>query len=375
MGWYWNALGVAGISLAVVAFGFALVVFFTRPERPQNRRLALVLLLEAITGVGGGGIVYVTTKPSVAFGAQVMTFMAFSLTILAYLAFLATLATPLVRPLRGRLGDLVLVVAAAGTVLVFLLRSPAFTAGVEPAQHAAWEGVEGPWLFPFVIVPSLAVLFFGLLAAVSMWRRARPGGPVRRQGAAYATAFAVRDAGWLLFLVTTFAADWGFGAPTTWILFGTQAAYYVLLAYGILQTQLFEIDLGIKIALQRSTVVAAFALVFLVASEVVEGLLVVDGWVFGLAAAVALGLGFRRIEGAAARLADRVMPSVEDTAVYRRERGIELYRAAFESACLDGEVTSKERAVLATLRERLVLDEARARDIERVVLADRAGVR
>lgn len=63
------------------------------------------------------------------------------------------------------------------------------------------------------------------------------------------------------------------------------------------------------------------------------------------------------------------MPRVQDTDAYRTVRKREVYRAALESAAADGEVTDKERDVLATLQEQLGIAPTDALAMERDVLA------
>lgn len=55
------------------------------------------------------------------------------------------------------------------------------------------------------------------------------------------------------------------------------------------------------------------------------------------------------------RFVDRVMPNVVDTEEYRTVRKREIYRAAVESAFQDGEITIRERRMLAALQGQLGL--------------------
>jgi hypothetical protein len=205
-------------------------------------------------------------------------------------------------------------------------------------------------LFPWW---ALAVaLGFGATLAIAVHAYATtPAGPARRRLRPYVGAFAVLD--------VTFVANYAVfsayvaGLPVDLILFDVNAWTYPA---GVL---VFALVLTHSI-LKRQ---------FLVASELVERLLGVQGELFGIAAAVAVGLVFRRVEGLAGRVADRLMPGVEDTDAYRRVRRHDVYRATVESALQDGEITERERAVLATLAEQMALSTREAQRIEQDVVA------
>jgi len=76
-------------------------------------------------------------------------------------------------------------------------------------------------------------------------------------------------------------------------------------------------------------------------------------------------LVMRPLEAAAGRIANAAMPHVQDTDEYRTVRKREVYRAAVERALQDGEVSEKERDVLAALAQELGLGPKGALDVER----------
>jgi hypothetical protein len=129
--------------------------------------------------------------------------------------------------------------------------------------------------------------------------------------------------------------------------------FVLLLSYAVLHTQLLNIELRVKIALERSTVIAALAAVFLIGSEVAEQLLPVQSKIIGLALAVSLALAFSRLERISKRVLDRMMPGVEKSEAYLGMRKIEVYRAALEGAAQDGIITRREQAILSALRQKL----------------------
>lgn len=144
----------------------------------------------------------------------------------------------------------------------------------------------------------------------------------------------------------------------------------LLIAYGLVKFEIFDIDLKVKEGLRRAAIVSVFVLTFVAASETVE-FLVSDrfGTWAGLAAAGALALGFRPIEQQASRLTERAMPGVADSQIYRDERKLEVYQAAVERAAHDEVLTEREKEILSGLRDELSLREAQAREIEQRILS------
>jgi len=354
----------------------AALVYSAGPRRPVNRWLALLLFLEAmVQAVCAGGLGNLTDDRAAAFGiAAVNTSLLMAIPVL-YLVFLGVgLDTPLARPFRRR-GLQVAMFAGLLFAEAYWLTHPAeFYAGMGRPWYAPWSALPGEGALRLGQLYA-AVSGFALLATFDAYRRARTPS-ARGQAKLFALAFATRDAFWVVMMlyVVPFTRP---GADVFWGLFWTQGmpafmmAFVALLGYGILRAQLFDIELKVKWSVQQGVVAGAFATAFIVASQVVERLLDVQGVWFGLGAAVLVGLAFRPLERAAERLADRLMPGVRDTEEYRTVRKREVYRAAVESALQDGVITENERDVLATLAQQLGLGPAEARGIERVAMAPR----
>lgn len=369
--------GAIGLFAGLAALGLAALVFWSRPDRSQNRRLALMLALEGVLFFGAHGMGNLTDVAADAWAWRAVSVVVHPPLPFAYLLFVATLDTPLVAPLRHPLVERGLQAGLVLSPLVWFLRPEAFLVDVVPGSYTPLTGVPGPGFFVlgFAIMAGALV---SLVAAVSFWRHTEAGTVRRAQARLYAVAFGFRDMGMIvtigLFTILDFSATGplrfvaggGMGAPP--FPAATTAAYVSLLTYGILKTQLFEIDLKVKLGIERSTFVAVFGVAFLAVSEIAEALLGVDGTLYGVGAAVVIGLFFRRVEQGAEYVADRLMPGVEDTEEYRAERKREVYRAAVESAAEDEVITEKERDVLAGLQDELALDRTDALEIERDVL-------
>jgi len=144
------------------------------------------------------------------------------------------------------------------------------------------------------------------------------------------------------------------------------ATYTLLLAYAVLRSQLFDIDLKVKFVLRQSTVVAMIAGGFIVTSEILESMVPVSGTALSIAIAVVILILLRPIHRFALGMTDGLMSSVQNTPEYLDARKNAVYRATLEGAVEDGIVTEMERRILDRLREELGIspDDAAAIEIE-----------
>lgn len=364
---------VPPLVLAVlVSSTLAVLVYKAAPYRHQNRLLALALLFDAQL-LAWPAVAVSFDDAAHVWAARVTAMAGAALWAAAYLSLLGTLETPWARPLRTRTGLAIVWALGLAGILFVLVNPTYFYPGAIERRAWGFDAVLGPGALLVGYTTMVAVSLIGILLAWSAWRRAAPASANRRQAGAFLAAFATRD---VLLIAGTVLGWWIAGpeAELAGVLLHTSMGilFPVILAYGILRTQLFDIDLKVKFAVEKSTIVAAFAVAFLVVSEVVERVLDVQGELFGLAAAVGVGLAFRRVERAATRLTGRLMPGVKDTAEYRASRKRAVYRAALEEAAADGALTPKDRRVLGVLAAQLGLNAQAASAIEREVGTGRA---
>jgi hypothetical protein len=144
-----------------------------------------------------------------------------------------------------------------------------------------------------------------------------------------------------------------------------------LVGYGVLRYSLFDIDLRLKLTVQRSTVAAVFvAAYFLVSEGATVWFSGVSGSeYFGIAAAALLLLALHPIQRLARRLAGRLMPGARPLLELERDEQVEFYREHVDLMWMDGHLSPKDRLVLANLRTRLGLHPETAERIELEVLA------
>jgi len=359
------------VLLLFVAWAAALVVYRTAPHRAVNRALARVLLLEGLVMGFSAGWNQMAESASVSLLIAVIGTMAVAAAPYHYLIFLgAALDAPLVRPFRGRRARqllLALSVLAAGVVLV---RPGWFISDLYAPDWATWNFQYRDAGLLLVRLQAFTALF-AIGAAVWSWARTPRGSAARSRAVLVAAAFGIRDLYIAIILIlypylrpVSFWGDFIYN-PAQGLVY---LVYVSLLAYGLLHSQLFDIELKVKFALTKSAAGALLAGVFFLVSEGIEALLPVEGAMPGLIAAGLVVLALRPLHGLARRLMDRVMPGVERSPEYLEARSFEVYRAALEGAMEDGRVTPAEHAILARLRDQLGLEEVEAGRLEQAVL-------
>jgi len=367
--WVWNWYGVPGLVAGVLAFALAALVYFAAPRRTANRRLALLLCAEAVY-VAMFGVALFANTPSLAYAAKGLQVAGALAQPALYLLFLATLDAPFVRFLRGKLATAVVVASALVLEGVWFLQPRLFIAGLRPADFAAWDIVYGPLLTPFLQF-LLATSVLGLAVAISAYRRASSD-VARRKTKAYLYAFGTRDVGYA-FVIFGFTSS--FSAPGTsgrvfGILFITSAIAIAmpLLAYGILRTHLFDIDVKIKWGVKRGTLAGVFLAVFFVVGQLAQNYLSAElGLLAGGVAAGLLLFALTPLQRFAERVADKAMPNVRSAADLGTDERLDLYREQLRAAWSDGVLTADEQRLLRVTRDKLRITAEDALRVEREV--------
>lgn len=339
---------LAAIALAgwVLAWAMALVVVRGAPRSASGRTLAGVLALEGALQFSTATS-FLGEASGILRAVQDIGFIAWlALVPWLYLLFIGTLDTPLAAPLRrGRR----LILGVLALYAVFL---------VAALVEALVLDSESAWLGPFALVAFLAVgvaSVYGLVVAVSAWRRATHGTLARERAGAYALAFGSRDAFLALAILAFFieeaiAPNPGIHVPAALLAAVSTFVYVPLLAYGVLRTHVLGIEPRIRWSISRGTVAAAFVAVFVVVSQA-TALLVAPRWgtTAGVVAAGALVLALVPLQRWAERVAEAAVPErapgpLDDTR-------LEAYRLALED--LADAPDDRAQELLASLRRRL----------------------
>jgi hypothetical protein len=375
MSWSW--WGAPGVLVIGLAWTLAVVALRAGPGRRLNRLLAWLLFLEgAYTGTNVGLILFVEAESAAKIVSYVGLFTQVALP-LQYLLFLGeALRTPLTRPFRSRRAT---VIIAVGTILLTafaFLRPALFQTEVAPSDLGHWNyGYQGfgAWVVQLYGLTAL----FGLIAAIHAFRRSSRGSIARNQAGWFIVAFGLRDAymGPIagLYPVLRPIPVWGDflynpGIGLIW------AVYIPLLAYAILKYQLFSIDLRLRFVLRQGSAGVLIATVFLVMSEALESVVAVDGLVAGVLLAMLVAVFLRPAQTLAERMVVKLMPNVNPNDAYLEERRFEIFRAALESAAIDGKISPDEREMLDRLQAELGLDAGLAKRLEREALSQQGIV-
>ena len=204
------------------------------------------------------------------------------------------------------------------------------------------------------------------------WRKA--AGIARTRAGTFAVAFGIRDICWgiaygwatILLWQGSYAIVDPNATTAPYLIYALGTLLAVpLIAYGILKTQLFDIDLKIQWTIRQSTVAAAFVAVFYLVTEGADRLIEAElgTWV-GLLASALLIFFLAPLQRLAERVSQAVMPNTTDTPEYAAYKKLQVYEAALLDA-LPGGVSDKERALLNHLRDSLGIAAADADALER----------
>ena len=349
-----------------MCWGLAVVVFRVSPAGSVGRKLSLLLVVEGATLVSTGYIDLFLTEAARA-GAwyprfyraeEIIHTVGDCLMLALYPPFLAAaLRTKLTAPFGRAWVQVTLLVLAAILAVIVL-----------------WVSLKIGGTYLYI---SLVLLFlFALIASIDAWRSAE--GIARSRAGTFAVAFGVRDVAWgfvygwatLVLWQGTYAIVDPAAPTVPFLLYALGTLFAVpLIAYGILKTHLFDIDLKIQWTIRQSTVAAAFVAVFYLVTEGVDRLLEIQfgNWI-GLVASALLIFFLAPLQRFATRLSETLMPNTSDTPEYAAYKKLQVYETALEDA-LHGGISDKERALLNHLRESLGIATVDAEAMERDLLA------
>ncbi|MDX1487680.1 MAG: hypothetical protein R3268_05720, partial [Acidiferrobacterales bacterium] len=315
-----HLIGILGLIAIAACWGLAVVLYRVGTSGSVARKLALLLLVEGVTLATAGFPEFVLGKDQYEIFVQypVLSFFYFVLhhigdaSMLAlYPAFLAlALQTKLTRPFAGK--KMRIAVAASSSVLFLgVMISGIF-----------WNSGIGAM---FLYVAMMLLFVFGLVASIHAWRTAERGIHRERAGI-FAIAFGLRDLGWGLSYGTFAWLIWTQPEMSTM----NDAAWFAklvyalgtllavpLIAYGILRSHLFDIDLRVRWTIKQSTLAAIIVTLIFLISEGADRFLAAElgNWA-GLFAAAIVVFFLAPLQRFAERVAGAAMPNTENTPEY-----------------------------------------------------------
>ena len=356
------------LALVAVVMCWFLAVVLYRVGRPGSvaRKLAVLLVIEGVTLGSSSSLEFLLISPSEAyrlyrpwFDVQFIIHTLGDCAMLAlYPPFLAAaLQTPMTRPFADKRVQFALAIAA--TALFFLIQ-------VSPLE------IGGTLLYL-----ALALVFwYALAASIHAWRVS--SGAARTRARAFVLAFGIRDVCWgilyskavweLWFGTYAFISD---PTDTVYLIYALGTLLAVpLIAYGILRTHLFDIDLRIRWTIKQSTLAGAVVAIVYVLSESADRFLSSElGNFVGLLAAALVVFFLAPLQRFAERVASSAMPSTQNTPEDAAFRKLQVYEAAVAEARQGGGISQKERALLVRVRDTLGISTVDAETLERELQA------
>ena len=356
-----NAMGLFGLSAVAMCWAFAVILYRVGATGSVARQLALLLVAEGFILVTGGSIDLFMTPaatasswyPAYSEAASIIHTLGDCTLIALYPPFLAAaLHTKLTRPFAAKRMRIALAVTS---VALF------FAVGLSPPEIALT-----------VLYAAMSLLFaFALVASIHAWRVAAPG-IARTRAGIFTLAFGFRDICWgFIYIDGIRVVAMGLlGAPEPdfyYIIYASGTFFAVpLIAYGILRTQLFDIDLRIRWTIKQSTLAAMIVALMFILSEGAERLLSSDlGNVGSFIVAALVVFALTPLQRFAERVAAMAMPNTQNTPEYAVGRKLQVYEAALTEALPDGVISERERELLNRLRDSLGIVESDADAIER----------
>jgi hypothetical protein len=345
-----SGIGAFALVAMVLCWSLAFMLFRVGKTGSVARRLSLLLLVEGATLISTGYLDLFLSDTATAsswyplfYRIEVFVHTAGDCLMLAlYPPFLAAaIRTRFTAPFASPSAAKALLVMAALLCAVAL---------------------SGPLKFGGTILyVLLAILFaYALFVSIHAWLTAT--GVARTRAGIFAVAFGLRDVCWgivygwatLLLWQGTYAVVDPNATGTPYLLYILGSFLAVpLIAYGILKTHLFDIDLKIQWTIRQTTVAAAFVAVFYLVTEAADRYLASElgNWV-GLLGSALLVFFLAPLQRFAERVASFAMPQTRNTTEYRTFRKFQVYQAALQDA-LPGGISEKERALLNHLRDSL----------------------
>jgi len=378
-------IGFLGLVAVAASWSLAVVLFRVGSRGTMARKLSLLLVIEGITLLTAGFPQFAAQLFGMGmefwdgfYGrhpwAWLFEFFAHhggdAAMIALYPPFLAAaLQTRLTRPFARRRIKILVAVAAIGLVLI------------SAASSFIWNSSLGNMLLYATVV---VVFAFGLVASLQAWRAAEPG-IARDRARVFAIAFGIRDICWVMSYAVAFWVQWNNPSPQEMVASGQLAMMKVpyalgtlfavpLIAYGILQAHLFDIDLRIRWTIKQSTLAGIFVAVFYLISEGAAELLSAElGNVVGLLAAAVLMFFLAPLQRFSERVASAAMPNTVNTPEYTVFRKMQVYESALAEALQEAGISQRERALLTHLRDSLGISDSDAEAIEQELLRKAGG--
>ena len=371
-----NAIGIFGLVAIAACWALAVVLFRNKSPGNTASMLAWLLVVEGITLFTAGymdmnftQVVFDTSwYPQWAKIAFIIHTAGDCAMLALYPPFLGVaLNTKLTRPFAGKGMRIALAIASVANFVAVQ---------VSPLEISL-----------LLLYGMLTLLFaYALVASVHAWFTASAG-IAKDRARIFVIGFGIRDIFWGIIY---FSAIWqvlsgaykivpetGSEIGIDWMSLIYAAGTFVaipMIAYGILKTQLFDIDLKIRWTIKQSTLAGAFVAIMFVISEGAAQFLEAElGNIAGLLAAAVVMFFLAPLQRFSEKVAAAAMPNTKNTPEYATFRKMQVYESAIRDAQAEGGISNKERTLLDLLRDSLGIKESDAIAIESELQAEFAS--
>jgi hypothetical protein len=362
-----NAIGIFGLVAIAACWALAVVLFRNKSPGNTANMLAIVLVVEGITLFTAGYMDMNFTQE--VFEASwyphwaKIAFIIHTAGDCAMLAFYppflgVALNTKLTRPFAGKGMRIALAIVS---VVIFI------AVQVTPLEISL-----------LLLYGMLTLLFaYALVGSVHAWLVA-PAGIAKDRARIFVIGFGIRDILWGIIYLTAIwqvlsgayeiVPETGSEIAIDWmsIVYATGTFVAIpMIAYGILRTQLFDIDLKIRWTIKQSTLAGIFVATMFVISEGAAQFLEAElGNIAGLLAAAVVMFFLAPLQRFSEKVAAAAMPNTENTPEYAAFKKMQVYESAIRDAQAEGGISSKERTLLDLLRDSLEISKSVAAEIE-----------
>ncbi len=354
------------ISMAVLALALAVAIILTAPRRRMNRAAGVLLIISAVLQVAST----LRHEPAVSlelrYALAGLFFFCAATSGGTYLLVLSQLPGPFTRWLTwGRaVAALVSLAVLAGAALVLLPDRVHEDAGAVRNEMMAFPATFG-----------LLVSVYGLIAAISAWRRAEHE-TTRQQAAAFMFAFGGRDAIIAMALIVNllYVATGDFGIVNDAQAYGgfanslpnlAELIFLPLLAYGILRAQLFDFDNRVLLTASGALAFLVLISVFVVVTETIEASIARGSQTIAVLSAVVLALTFRPLQNFCEGRLRRRFPNARPLQAMPKADREAAFARQVVLAYQDDVVTRAEARMLEDLAAQLGIPEQRRRALEK----------
>ena len=352
----WMAASLCALLGSPLLLYLAQLTYRARPNEPENRYIALMLIAEGIATLVFFVPFGFPVHPNAVLPAQVIqNFMpfAFSFMPFAYLAFAGTIDSPFARPFSHPKVQVTLL------VIGFLFGLQQFLVGwnefmlVAYMEDKAGLGFGQSGLFLQTMIAILFINLYLIITLFSSRHRYEVGSADRMRIRSYLTGYALRylfvfgSISLYLLYRNIFQVEGILPATTVGVILLSytlgNVVFGVMFSLGILRSQIFGVEHLFKTNINRAALGGIMLSVFFLTVEILQNYLSSSyGYIGGMSITAIMMVARVPLM----KVIDKGTDSVVQTTLMNDSEGADLYREQYVMAMADGVITNMERSML-----------------------------